>query len=270
MANKFDPETGKPIVDITRPEDVKPDDGALRPPKRSPDELLASRLPEERIKYIVPVFAALIGAVMIIAASFFAQALAYLVCGVFVISGILMVFGLSAPRKARGRDSEQRLNYAIYTGAWFIILGVASLAKADIIVELIPVLFGSVLCLMGVVKLRLLPAMRRIWFPLAVSAYLSIVVGILVIVVPGGQIGTVTVIGIAFIAEAIIDAGIFIASDAMRVRKLRPDESGMPAPKPKRNTVVIWVVRFVVIVILAVLTVLAFTHLNEIVGVFGK
>ena len=268
MANKFDPETGRPIADVpARPEDVKIDSG--QPPRRSPEELLASRLPEDRIKYIVPVFAALIGAVMIIAAGFFSQALAYLVCGVFVITGILLLFGLSAPRRARGHDREQRLNYAIYSGAWFIILGVASLAKADIIIELIPIFFGSVLCLLGIVKLRLIPAMRGMWFPLTASAYLSIAVGILVIVIPGGKIGTVIIIGIAFIAEALIDAGIFIAADVTRVRMRKPAEEGEKAPKPRRNTPIIWVIRLVVSVALITLTVLAFTHLDWIVGLFG-
>ena len=266
MANKFDPETGRPIADVpARPADVKAEDP---PRKRSPDELLSNRLPEDRFKYIVPVFAALIGAVMIIAASFFAQALAYLVCAVFVISGILMVFGMSAPRQSRGRDREQRLNYAIYTGAWFIILGIASLAKAGIIIELIPVFFGSVLCLLGVVKLRLIPAMRRIWFPLAVSAYLSAAVGILVIVIPGGEIGTVKIIGIAFIVEALIDAGIFIAADIGRMKAQRPDSGDRPQTG-KQNLVIKWVIRLVIAVALIVLTVLAFTHLTDIVSVFG-
>ena len=266
MANRFDPETGRPLADVpVLPDDVKQDDPTPR--RRSPEELLSSRIPEDRLKYIVPVFAALIGAVMIIAAGFFSQALAYLVCGVFVISGILMLFGLSVPRRTRGRDREQRLNYATYSGAWFIILGVASLAKADIIVELIPIFFGSVLCLLGVVKLRLIPAMRRIWFVLAVTAYLSIAAGILVIVMPGGKIGVVTIIGIAFIIEAVIDAAVFISADVTRVNMRKTDDGSQP--KPKKNTVILWVVRLVIVVALAVLTILAFTHLDAIVGLFG-
>lgn len=267
MANRFDPETGKPLADVpARTEDVKKDE---IPPKRSPDELLANKLPEDRIKYIVPVFAALIGAVMIIAASFFAQALAYLVCGVFVVTGILTIFGLSAPKQTRGRDREQRLNYAIYSGAWFIILGIASLAKADIIVELIPIFFGSVLCLMGIVKLRLLPAMRGMWYVLSVSAYISIAAGILIVIMPGQSMRTATIIGIAFIAEALIDAGVFIASDIMRRSRPKKDEDGNPVPKPKRNTVIIWVVRLVIAVALIVLTVLAFINIDSIAGIAG-
>ena len=57
------------------------------PLKRSPDELLSTRITEDRFKYIIPVFCALIGTVMLIGAKYFAQALAWLCCGLFIFTG---------------------------------------------------------------------------------------------------------------------------------------------------------------------------------------
>ena len=253
----------KPELDIlkplennsTPPEGEKPTD----PRRRSPDELLSTRITEDRFKYIIPVFCALIGTVMLIGAKYFAQALAWLCCGLFILSGILMLFGIRLPSRRRGENIDQKVNYAIYSGSWLIILGIASAARADTIIQLVPVLFGSIICLLGVVKFRLIPSVKRLWFSFAAAGYFSLAVGILLIIIPGDTMSNVYLIGIVFIGEALVDTALFILADIIRARESRPEY----VPLIKKPHVV-WIIRAAVLLILLGLTILAAVNLNAI------
>lgn len=253
----------KPELDIlkplennsTPPEGEKPTD----PRRRSTDELLSTRITEDRFKYIIPVFCALIGTVMLIGAKYFAQALAWLCCGLFILSGILMLFGIRLPSRRRGENIDQKVNYAIYSGSWLIILGIASAARADTIIQLVPVLFGSIICLLGVVKFRLITSVKRLWFSFAAAGYFSLAVGILLIIIPGDTMSNVYLIGIVFIGEALVDTALFILADIVRARESRPEY----VPLIKKPYVV-WIIRAAVLLLLVGLTILTAVNLNAI------
>ena len=84
-------------------------------------------------------------------------------------------------------------------------------------------LFGSIICLLGVVKFRLIPSVKRLWFSFAAAGYFSLAVGILLIIIPGETMSNVYLIGIVFIGEAIVDTALFIAADVIRERESKPD-----------------------------------------------
>ncbi|NLZ36814.1 MAG: hypothetical protein GX897_04980 [Clostridiales bacterium] len=254
----------KTELDILKPLDNNstPPEGEEKPTdplKRSPDELLSTRITEDRFKYIIPVFCALIGTVMLIGAKYFAQALAWLCCGLFIFTGILMLFGIRLPSRRRGENIDQKVNYAIYSGSWLIILGIAFAARADTIIQLVPVLFGSIISLLGVVKFRLISSVKRLWFSFAAAGYFSLAVGILLIIIPGEAMSTVYLIGIVFIAEALVDTALFISADVIRARESKPDYE----PLIKKRYIV-WIIRAAVTLILVGLTVLAAVNLSAI------
>ena len=237
------------------PEQI-PEKSASQTP--DPKQMLNNSLPGSYFKYVFPVFTLLAGTAMLLGAAYFTKVISLIVSGLFVISGILMLFGLRGA-ESRGKNREQLFNFNLYLGAWFVILGIASLAKSDIIVLLIPVFFGSALCLFGVVKLRLVFSSKGFRFLFAASAYVSAAAGILVIICPTSEtMKIVFLIGVMFVAEGVLDALLFIINDFKLdlIGKIR-------FGSPKTAVIVRICVSAAIVLILAALTYFAYDRIPE-------
>ena len=131
---------------------------------------------------------------------------------VMLILGIgILIDGLISVIVYIFTNKEQRaFSNSLVEGTLALVIAVLILTNKKIMISIIPIIIGSWIIIKSIVKLQLALSIRSIneksWILLMISAIITLVLGIIILVNPFSTMVTITVLGgILLLATAVID-----------------------------------------------------------------
>jgi len=129
----------------------------------------------------------------------------YALAAVFCVIGLVMVISY-----IRGEAMEGMLGFGLAKGLIILLVGVVLIAKTDILMTLLPFLWGVAMIAGGFGKFQMAFDIRRIgqnrWWLLLIGSLISFVLGIFSVTQPAFLATVITQFaGISLLAEAVLD-----------------------------------------------------------------